>query len=219
MIGSFSAPDRRVFLIGASSFALCACGSLLQGPPPSQIYMLRPQLSSPATGEKVSWALAIVKPDASGSLDTDRIALARGNTQLDYYANAVWPDSLPDVIETSLLAEFQASGRIDAVARDEDALNADYLLSTDIRDFEARYETPDAAPAVTVTLIVQMADARSRKIVGSLAVGYTEPASANSVDQVVEAFDRALAKAIAQIMAWTLNFPPPSALAAGRSAP
>jgi cholesterol transport system auxiliary component len=204
--------DRRIFLIAGSSLALAACGSLdkLIGPPDApQIYALRPALPAAQSGGKVGWALSILKPDASNNLDTPRIALAKSNTQLDYYANAAWPDRLPDLVQTSLLAGFEATSRIDAVSRDEDALHSDYELSTDLRDFEARYTTADGAPEVAVTIIAHMADTRSRKIVANLTVRLTQSASANNVDAVVQAFDAVLAKAIDQITQWALALPPP----------
>jgi cholesterol transport system auxiliary component len=210
MSKSSFAPSRRLFLIGASSLALAACGNILGPPAASQIYVLRP---TPPTqgGEKISWALSIDKPDASDSLDTERIALTKSDTQLDYYANAVWPDRLPNLVQTSFLAGFEATGRIDSVAREEDSLHADYNLTTDIRDFEARYATPDGAPTATITIIAHMAEAHSRKIVANLTVSLSEPASANNVDAVVQAFDAALAKAVTQIVTWALSLPPPPA--------
>jgi len=206
----FAFPDRRLFLIGASSVVLAACGNILGTPPPSQIYVLRPAPPPAQAGAKVSWALAVIKPDASDALDTERIALTRNDTQLDYYANAIFPDRLPDIVQTALVAGFEASGRIETVARDEDALRADYDLSAEIRNFEARYATPDGAPTVAVTIIAHMADARSREIVANLTVNFTEPASANSVNAVVQAFDVALASATAQIVSWALNLPLPA---------
>lgn len=207
----FARGDRRLFLSGASALFLTGCGNLLGGAPPSQIYLLRPAPPQPQPGAKVSWALAIMKPDASDALDTDRIALARNETQLDYYANAVWPDRLSNIVQTALLAGFEASGRIQSVARDEDALRSDYNLSTEIRDFEARYSAPDGAPAVSVTIIARMAAARSRQIVANLTANATQPASANAVDAVVQAFDAALANAVGQIVNWALDLPPPPA--------
>lgn len=201
--------DRRLFLIGASSLLLTGCSNVLGGAPPSQIYLLRPALPSSQPGEKVPWALAIMRPSASDALDTDRIALARSDTQMDYYANAVWPDRLSTIVQTTLLAGFEASGRIQSVAREEDALRADYNLSTEIRDFEARYTSPDGAPTVVVTIIARMATARARQIVATFTANATEQASANSVEAVVQAFDAALAGAAAQIVNWALNLPPP----------
>jgi cholesterol transport system auxiliary component len=205
---------RRMFLIAGSSLALTACGSLskLVGPPDApQMYVLRPAPAAAQPGDKVSWALAILKPDASNSLDSSRIALAKSETQLDYYANATWPDRLPDLVQTALLAGFETSGRIDAVSRDDDALHADYELSTDLRDFEARYATPDGVPTVAVTIIAHMANARSRMIVANHTVRLTQAVTANSVDAVVQAFDVALAQAIAEITQWALALPPPTA--------
>ena len=207
-------PDRRLFLIAGSSMVLAACGSLdkLVGPPDApQIYALRPTLPPAQTsGGKVSWALTIQKPSAAGNLDSARIALARNGMQLDYYAKAAWPDRLPDLVQTALLAGFEATGRIDAVSRDEDALQSDYQLSTELRDFEARYATPDGAPNVAVTIIAHMADTKSRKILANFSVNLTEPASANSVDAVVQALNTALAKAVDQITQWALALPPPA---------
>ena len=205
--------DRRLFLIAGSSLALSACGSLdkLVGPPDApQMYALRPTVPAASGGGKVSWALAIQKPDAPGNLDSARIALARNGAQLDYYANAAWPDRLPDLVQTALLAGFEASGRIDAVSRDDDGLHSDYQLSTDLRDFEARYATPGGAPNVAVSIIAHIADTKSRKMTASLAVNLTEPASANSVDAVVQALNGALAKAVDQIVQWALTLPPPA---------
>ncbi len=199
----------KLLLIAASSLMLAACSSILGPPDAPQMYALRPQPQPAQPGEKVGWALSILKPDASSNLDSSRIALAKNSTQLDYYANASWPDRLPDLVQTALLAGFETSGRIDAVARDADALHADYQLSTDLRDFEARYATPDGVPTVAVTIIAHMANAKSRMIVSNLTVTLNEPASANSVDAVVQAFDLALAKAIAQITQWALALPPP----------
>jgi cholesterol transport system auxiliary component len=214
--------DRRLFLIAGSSLALTACGSLdkLLGPPDApQIYALRPTLPAAQPGGKVSWALAILKPDASNSLDSSRIALAKSETQLDYYANATWPDRLPDLVQTALLAGFEASGRIDAVSRDDDALHSDYELSTDLRDFEARYATPDGVPTVAVTIIAHMANARSRMIVANHTVKLTQAASANNVDAVVQAFDLVLAQAITEITQWALALPPPASIDTAKAMP
>lgn len=211
--------DRRLFVIAASSLALSACGNILGPPEAPQMYALRPATPKPEPGAKVDWALSIAKPDAADNLDSARIALARGDTQFDYYANAVWPDHLTALVQTALLSGFEASGRIDSVSREEDTLHADYVLLTDLRDFEARYATQDSVPTVTVRIVAHMAEARSRRIASSLTVSLDEPASANSVDAVVQALDGALSKAVAQIVPWALALPAPASLRGSDAAP
>jgi cholesterol transport system auxiliary component len=207
--------DRRLFLISASAMALSACGNILGPPEAPQMYALRPAPPPPQPGGKVDWALSIALPTVPDNLDSTRIALSRGETQFDYYANAMWPDHPSDMVQTALLAGFEASGRIDSVSREEDVLHADYMLLTDLRDFEARYAGQEGTPTVSVRIVSQLSDTHTRKIVSSLIASFDEPATANNVDAVVEAFDAALAKAVAQITQWVLTLP---LSGAGRSA-
>jgi cholesterol transport system auxiliary component len=212
MIASVRLPGRRLFLIGASALALSACSGILGPPEAAQIYVLKATVPAPAPGPKVDWALAIEIPTAAEALDAQRIALTHSDTTLDYYANAVWPDSLPLTVQTAVLSAFQDSGRIAAVSREQEALHADYNLALDIRDFAAHYSTPDGPPRVTVTIIAQMATSHGRKVVANLTASQSADASANSVEAVVLALDSALGTAIGQITAWALALPPPPAV-------
>ena len=201
--------DRRLFLVTGSALTLSACGNLLGPGEAPQIYTLRPTLPALPQGAPVSWALAVAIPDASASLDTQRIALTRSGTTMDYYANAAWPDALTVLVQTALLSAFQDSGRI--AAREQDAIHADYTLVTDIRDFTAHYDDPDGALRATVTIVAQMTAAHGRKVVASLtATQSVRRAAANSVDAAVQAFDAAFGAAIAQIVPWALALPPPT---------
>ena len=204
---SFPRPDRRLFLLGASALALSACSGILGPPEAAPIYVLKAAAPAPAPGAKVNWALAIEIPTASEALDAQRIALTHSDTTLDYYANATWPDSLPRMVQTAILSAFQDSGRLAAVAREQDALHADYELALDIRDFAAHYATPDGAPRVTITIVAQMATAHGRKVVANFTASQSAQASANAVDAVVQALDSALGAVVAQITQWALALP------------
>jgi len=210
--------DRRAMLAGAAVLSLSGCGGNLLGlgpGEPPQLYIFKPVLPAPTnpSGAPVSWALAVAIPDAVADLDSDRLALTRTGTTMDYYANASWPDRLPLLVQSALIAAFQDSGRMPAVGREQDALRADYVLITDIRDFAAHYSDPNGAPTVGVEIMAQMATAHGRKVVASLKATQTAPASANSVDAAVEAYDTAFGAALAQIVAWALALPPPPATA------
>lgn len=203
--------SRRAVLAGASALTLAGCSDLIGPPEAPKLYVLKPAMAPIAPGPKVTWALSIPIPDASASLDTRRIAILRPPASLDYYANAAWSDGLPTLIQTALLETFEKSERIDAVFRDSDAARMDYILQSDIGDFEARYDTPDGAPTAVVHIDVQLIDAVKRNIVAHLAVAEEMPAAANSVDAAVAAFDEALSRACAKIVGWTLSAAPPAA--------
>lgn len=202
---------RRLFLIGASSLGLAACGNLLGPPDAAPIYVVTPKFPAPAAGgQKVSWALAIVRPDVAAGLDSDRIALTQPDGSMDYYAKATYPDVLPSIVQQALLDGFENSGRIDAVAREEDALHADYNLAVELKDFAAHYAQQDGIPTVTVSIIVKLTTAHGRNIVGSFASTQTETASLNSAGAAVKALQQALGAAVTEIVNWTLAAPAPA---------
>jgi cholesterol transport system auxiliary component len=226
-------PDRRLVLTSASSLLLTACGGGLGlGPSATDanaiIYMLEPAIPSSSgpsssgpsssgapssvqflSGPPVSWALAVDIPDASDALDTRRIALIKADATMDYFANAVWPDRLPLLVQTALVAGFEAGGHTPSVTRTQDALHADYELGTEIRDCAAHYGTPDGAPSVTVSLVAHMVSAHARKIIASFEAKGTQAATQNSTAAAVAAFNSALAGAVGQIVNWALSLPPP----------
>ena len=202
--------DRRHVLLAGGAGLLSACGSLqlIPMPPTPQLYLLRPKIMPPM-GSPVAWRLAVAVPDAAASLNTARIALSRSATTMDYYANAAWDDRLPLLVQNLLLETFDSSGRIVSVGRDSAGLEVDYLLQTELRDFEAHYDTPDGAPKIMVSLQAKLARLPQREIVGTLNAVQQAQASANNLDAIVLAFDEAAAPAVAQIAAWTLSAPNP----------
>src|SRR5579864_6444432 len=189
---------RRIFLIGIPSLALSACGGNLLGPPDAgTMYMVAPNFPPPpAGGEKVKWALAIRRPDTAAGLDTDRIALTQPDGTMDYYAKATYPGPLPSILEQALLDGFEAAGRIDAVAREQDALHADYDLAVELKDFAAHYSQPNGIPGVAVSITVKLTTAHGREIVGSFSTIQTGTASANSAGAAAQALQQALAACV-----------------------
>lgn len=203
---------RRLFLIGISSMALSACGGNLLGPPDAgPMYMVTPKFPPAATGgAKVTWALAVLRPDAGAGLDTDRIALTQPDGTMDYYAKATYPDRLPAIVQQALLDGFEASGRIDAVAREQDALHVDYNLAVELKDFAAHYAQQDGIPSVTVAITVKLTTAHGRDIVGTFSTVQTGNASVNSAGAATQALQQALHDAVIQIVNWTLTAPAPA---------
>ena len=99
--------------------------------------------------------------------------------------------------------------RIAAVGRDTDGLKSDYLLETDIRDFQARYDAADAPPTVVVRIAAKLIAVRGRTIAQSLTAHAEVAAGQNNVPSVVVAFNQALAQTLGQITAWALSAPMP----------
>jgi cholesterol transport system auxiliary component len=204
------APSRRGFLLASGcALALAGCSDVIGPGAAPQLYVLRPELGPVANAPSVGWALTVSLPSAPLGLDTARIALQRSPETMDYYANAAWQDRAPVLIQRALLEGFEKSGKIAAVASDTEGVRADYLLETDLRAFEARYPSPDAAPEVVVDIVARLLFTPGRKIAATIEDMKTAQAGANSVPAVVAAFDQATAAAVEAIVAWALGAPQP----------
>jgi cholesterol transport system auxiliary component len=145
-------------------------------------------------------------PTASESLDTDRIALIRDRTRFDYYANSLWTDRVPLLMQTLLVEAFENDGSISQVARDAQTLTPDCLLQTEIRRFEAVYGGPgDQLPMAVTALDLSLVRMPDHRMLGRTLITESAPASLNSVDSVIEAFDVAVGKLLRQCVAWTMS--------------
>jgi cholesterol transport system auxiliary component len=207
---SFTIDRRAILAAGVSTFTLGACSNIIGPPAASPLYVLKPDFPAAGTGAPVRWQLTVELPEASDSLDTMRIALVQANSQMDYYADAGWQDRLPYVVQSTLIEAFEASGRIASVGRDTEGLKSDYLLVSDIRDFQARYAAPDTPPAVVVRVVAKLIAARTRTIVMSTDARSEVQASQNNVVSVIAAFNQALTTVQQKIVQAALSAPSPA---------
>jgi cholesterol transport system auxiliary component len=199
---------RRGFLAGAAAFVLPGCAAI-QRPEPPQLYVLRPQFT-PSMGAPVGWGLTVATPDAAASLDSPRMALTRSPTTMDYFADAAWTDRVPLLIQRMLVQAFDGTGRIVSVDRDTAGLETDYLLETEIRDFQARYDSAEGPPLILVGIQAKLVRMPQREIAAGMFANQQAQAADNTIDSVVVAFNQAVGAAISQIVGWTLNQPRPS---------
>ena len=204
---------RRTFLLGGAAVALAGCSvSDLIGPSsaPVQLYALKPSGGAPTAGAKVPWHLSVGLPTATDYLDRSRIAIVKADTSVDYFADSQWTDHLPVLVQEALIEAFENSGRVDGVAAESDGFKADYILQTDLRDFEARYDQPDGPPTAVVAFQAILVDLKDRNLAAHLLVKKESAATQNSVDAAVEAMDRALGAALGDVVHWTFTALPPA---------
>ncbi len=188
---------------------------MLRDPPAAQIL---PHQSNgtdyPKDGQIIHKRLLVDIPTAPQSLDTDRIALIRDRTRFDYYADLGVDRPGSHAPASTLLVEaFENEGSIPAVGRGAETLTPDYLLKTEIREFEARYDQEQsAAKDAVVALDLQPGEkCRIVQMIGRTLITESTPAARNSVDSVVEAFDAAVGKILVRSTVWTMRLMRPAA--------
>lgn len=198
---------RRALFAAASGLVVAGCADIVGPLPAPKLYVLAPTLAA-VPGAAVPWALSVQVPDSTAGLDSERIVISRPPSGLDFYAAAAWADRVPALVQTALVEAFESSGRIASVARDNVGTRADLILNTDLRSFEARFDSGEGAPLGVVRLGVRLIEARSRRIIGTTVIAKEARASANTVDAGVAAITAAFSSALADLVPWVLQHKP-----------
>jgi cholesterol transport system auxiliary component len=205
---------RRWLAAGAAALGLMATGgcSLLAALPkvnePLDLYTLTPKTTFDPDLPSVKWQLIVEQPVAAGGLDTARIALQRTPYTLEYFAKASWTDNAPSMIQTLLVASFERSGKIVSVGRESIGLRPDYLLKTELREFQAVYYDGDGKiPRIVVRVNAKVVEMPDRRIIASRTILKEEQAAGSDFTDIINAFDVALGRALREIVTFTLTAP------------
>lgn len=205
---SFRRPVAAVF--GLALVALAGCGILPDVKTPTDLYTLSPKSSFDPNLPNVYWQLVVETPIAAAGLNTGRIAVAPTPLSTDYYATSAWTDRAPLMVQTLLIESFENTKRIVAVGRDAIGLRGNYVLQTELREFQAETFRP-GNPVVRVRLNAKIVRMPERQIIGSRTIERCSQAANDQVPAVVAAFDEALGAVLKRTVSWVLTTPPPRA--------
>jgi cholesterol transport system auxiliary component len=199
--------SRRHFALAGGAM-LAGCGVIPKVNEPVPLYALSAVSQYPQSLPEVDWQLVVGTPVASADLNSTRIALTRSPGVIEYFAKGAWADYAPILLQDKLIESFEASGAIVSVGRDAVGLRPDYVLQSDLRDFQAEYagESPTAHLRLAAKL-VRMPD---RRIVANILTEQKVAAAGNSLPQIVDAFDRAAGQAFEEVVVKVLTAQTPS---------
>jgi cholesterol transport system auxiliary component len=199
-------PFMRLAFIAALALFAASCGLPGGGEPP-QLYTLTPKSTFEASLPRVDWQLVVERPVASAGINTQRIAVQRSPVTLDYFARASWTDQAPALVQTLLIESFENSGKIRAVTRESSQLRADYILQTELREFQAEYDKLGQPPQVHVRLNGKLIRMPDRTIIANLTADRVGRAEKPDMENIIFAFDETLGKVMKQIVEWALVAP------------
>jgi cholesterol transport system auxiliary component len=205
-LNCMAASLRCLILASLAAIALTACQLPGAGDPP-QLYTLTPKSTFNTDLPTVRWQLIVETPIAAAGLNTSRIALQRTPTSLDYFARSNWTDLAPLMVQTLIIESFDNTGKIVAVSRESTMLRADYLLKTELREFQAEYDN-GGLPQVRVRINAKMLRIADRSIIANHTVERAVPAEKGDIASIILAYDEALGKVVRQIVEWALTAPP-----------
>jgi cholesterol transport system auxiliary component len=193
--------SRRHLLL-AGGAALGGCGVIPKVNNPVPLYTLSAVSEFGQSLPKVDWQLVVGTPVASADLNTTRIALTRSPGVIEYFANGAWADYAPILLQGKLIESFEVSRAV-SVGRDAVGLRPDYVLHSDLRDFQAEYS--GAVPTAHLRLSAKLVRMPDRRIVANILTEQKVPAAGNSLAEIVAAFDRAAGDAFEEVVVRVLT--------------
>jgi cholesterol transport system auxiliary component len=151
--------------------------------------------------------IVVDAPYAPAGIEPSRIAVVRSAHGLDYLADGDWADRTSSLVRAVLVETFENSHAIGAVGPDTLDLRADFEIESDLRHFEAIYDSPKGAPTAWVVLAVKLVKMPERKIIAQATITARQVAAANATPAIVQAFNMAAGSVAKQVVQWTLTNP------------
>ena len=192
---------RMVALLTAVAMCAGCVGSALESKreEPEVFRLTMPETTD--AGAALPRALAVGRPRAPVSLDTERIAVAGPATRFDYYADVRWAEPAPLMLQHLLVQALAADGRFATVVSVPSRVPSDYQLEIELRRFEAESDG-QGPPVVRVAMQVTLLDRRGTRL-ASFPVTASVTAEADRRADVMSAFDAATRQVISSIVAAT----------------
>lgn len=174
---------------------------------PNELYVLTPKSTFASDLPSLRYQIAVQEPTATAAVDTDQIAVQPTPLRVQYLPRARWVDRAPLIVQALMIESFENSGRVPAVGSSAIGLRADFLIVTDIREFQATVpvDDPTAPLDVDVRLNIKLIDAFSDRIIASQSFEeFAQSATDGAVD-VTAAFDQALGDTLRDAVEWSIR--------------
>jgi cholesterol transport system auxiliary component len=200
---------KRTVLLALLGVTLASCaGSLFKNKAaPPTMYMLGAMRKAPGgetrggqpAGGNPPSDLAVLRPRVRAGLDTDRIAALYPDRRMDYFADVRWSGPLDEVLQDLAVQEFHANPGLSNVSADVSAFASPYWLEIEVTDFQAEYSAAVGPPTVHVHLQARIGSSTDRHVVARFEPDVREAAADNRMSAIVDAYNRAADKALAEI--------------------
>jgi ABC-type uncharacterized transport system auxiliary subunit len=123
-------------VLGLAAILLTACSGLMDSAQPAkQVYLLMPLPGPSMEMADEQKPVLFMSLHAVPGLDSDWIQALGSDAGLTRYANARWPDHLPEVLASVIQRSLASSGRFSAVERSSRAKDGGWQLNLEVEKF------------------------------------------------------------------------------------
>jgi len=169
-------------------------------PPPKIIYDLRALQDAGPVGKVINVQWAIPEPTAIAMLETQRFLFSPPQ-EYPGFAEAMWADALPKLIQARLVESFENYDIAHAPLRAADVGQAEFQLLIDVRRFRI---TTEPAPAAEIALSARIVD-KNGKVIASRLFEERQKFTTIAPTDAVAAFGDAFGRIAKSMIAWTVQ--------------
>lgn len=175
---------------------------------PTDLYALTPKSTFSSSLPQIDKQIVVEEPTATAAVDTNQIVVQPTPLQVQYLPGARWVDRAPLIVQALLIESFENSGKVAAVGRSSVALRADYLIFTDVREFQA-YLPSETSGSETLNVIVglniKVVAANDDLIIASRSFEKIVPSASDEAPDLAVAFDNALGSVMRNAVEWSIR--------------
>lgn len=190
----------------AGLVTLSACGPIVElpgdGPAPA-LYTLSDAAAPQGAALTIPAKLFIEDPGSDTLLDTNRIAVRLGATEVKYLPLARWSDAPHHLIRERLQAALEDIDGLTALGAKALEVPTDYRLKLQLRAFNAVEDGTDFSVDVRISAI--LVSAQGSEIIGTNQFSATGNSLSSGAKDVVSALDSAHQSVVQDIGSWVVQ--------------
>ncbi|MGB5560547.1 MAG: ABC-type transport auxiliary lipoprotein family protein [Paracoccaceae bacterium] len=189
---------------GLAATAGCsALSSIESASKPLDTYELSSLPAGSVAAARSRRTLEVALPTATGALTSDRIVIKPTPLKIEALPDARWVNEATEHVQLLLVRSLAGSGRFALVSGAGSGPQPDYVLLTDLQDFQAEV-APDEAVVVIRTTMTLLSNTDGR-VISSRSFTNTTTVPDTATESIVAAFDQAMTQQLGDVVGWLVN--------------
>ncbi|HEY8189737.1 MAG TPA: ABC-type transport auxiliary lipoprotein family protein [Micavibrio sp.] len=190
----------RFGVIALSACSLSACITLKSDREPPVTYMIHAAANAPQLKIETPAVINIPEPELPVGFSTDQIVLyLKNGRQLDYFAQARWPDELEEMLHDIIALSAQKAFPGAKIVTPDLDIPADYRLAATVAEFQPVYSGgPDSAPHLYEAIHFRLISLPAETIAAEFTISRDAMAEGNDLTSIVSGLESLLNQILSQ---------------------